>query len=129
MKKLKLKGKILSRSSGNFYTIGLEQENGYIIDLISRLQELSELNVNVPSSIQINYHITNQLLTEKELKELNILSISGSIMVELEKLEYRYSEYTSDVEFRTTLKVGNHDLYKELSGDVGKYVYFEINYK
>lgn len=125
-KKLKLQGKISTTYSGSYDTIGLVQEDGYVINLNARLIELSELNA--PNGLQINYHITDKLMSESELKELAILTLTGGIYAEFEKYEYRYSSWTTDVSYVTTLKVGNHDLYNELRSEDGKYVFFEINY-
>lgn len=125
MKKLKLQGKIQLNYNDSYKTIFLIQEDGYKIDLFYRLKELSHNS----SSNQINYHISDKLLNNNQLQELSILSLTGGINMEQERVEYRYSSYTTDVDYITTMKIGNHDLLKELGSDNGKYVYFDINYK
>ena len=125
MKKLKLQGKIQLNYNDSYKTIFLIQEDGYKIDLFYRLKELSHNS----SSNQINYHISDKLLNDNQLQELSILSLTGGINMEQERIEYRYSSYTTDVDYITTMKIGNHDLLKELGSDDGKYIYFDINYK
>lgn len=127
MKTLKLSGKILTDYSSNWHKIILLNSDGYKIDLIARFSEL-ELNA-LDGEIQVNYHISKNELSEIELKENLIKTISGSFDTDYEANGYWYSSWTSGTDYDCSLEINGHDLYAELMNEQGKYVFFEINYK
>lgn len=45
----------------------------------------------------------------------------------MEVNEYSYSEYTSGVDYDTELKVGGHDLMRELIGQRGKHLWLHLS--
>jgi hypothetical protein len=104
--------------------IYLVQDDGTKIDLIKRFASIDELSRY--SGMQVNYHISDTLLTERELKEELIRRISGDVTAEYTSESYHYSSWTSGTDYYSTLTVGGHNLFSEIGGFEGKYVFFEI---
>lgn len=104
----------------------LIQEDGYKIDLISRLRELL-LNTKT-DEVQINYHLSDRPMTLIEAKENHIKRISGALESDYEANSYSFSSLTSGTDYDTTLEVGGHSLYRELKSEEHRFVIFEVNY-
>lgn len=124
MEKIILSGKIIEDSSDSFHRILLENENGYKIDLINRFKELTFNGFN---KIQVNYHVSENKISLDQAKEENISKIAGGLNANYEVDDYSYSSWTFGTDYNSNLEIGNHNLYRELSGKKDKYVIFEIN--
>ena len=105
-------------------TIKLVQPNGYRIDLVLRLQEWVG---SYGQKVSIRYWVTDKPVSLDQAPEGFIRSLGGSASVALDSNEYSYSEVTSGVDYDTELKVGGHDLFKELQGKVSKHLWLEIS--
>lgn len=116
-------GKIKSnRVFTNWDSISLEQSNGYNLDLILRLEELS----NNYDKFSISYWISKTPKTAEELLEYNILAAEGFLSIDFEAREIVYSEYTRDMEYETDFSIGGHNLLKELEKNTGSYLYMMV---
>lgn len=125
MKKLILQGIIKMSYEGQWPVIVLVQEDGYGINLINRM---AELNMNAGNKIQVNYHIAPERMTEIQLKEILIKTISGALEAEYQANGYHYSSWTSGTDYDTVLTINGHNLYRELSDHADKFLFMEINY-
>jgi len=114
-------------SLGNVFvhwdTILLEQSSGYKVDLLLRLEELSN---NFEGKVSISYWISKTPKTAEELLEYNILAAEGFVNIDFDAREIVYSEYTKDMEYETDFSVGGHNLLKELQKNVGSYLYLMV---
>lgn len=106
-------------------TILLEQSNGYRMDLLLRLEELSNNFIN---KMSISYWISKTPKTAEELLEYNILAAEGFVNIEFDAREIVYSEYTRDIEYETDFSVGGHNLLKELERNDGSYLYMMVEF-
>lgn len=75
--------------------------------------------------VTVRYWISDTELTKEQLKENQLLAISGAVCADYGA---RYSEYTGYLWTDEELKVGGHDLISELHDNVGKYLYMEVDY-
>lgn len=107
----------------NYPSIKLEQPDGYKIDLIFRLNEWAD---SFGRSVTVRYWITDKPTTKEDAQEGFIKSLFGPITAEMEAREYSYSEYTSGINYDSDLKIGGHDLLRELLGQAGKHIWIEI---
>lgn len=125
-KVLEFSGKIDTAYFDGWSLITLEQKNGYKINLATRLDEATS---NYGNGISVCYWICDERKTAEQLIEYNMLAADGYFDFELEKHDIVYSEYTQDTDYDVTLKVGGHDLYKELSSKVGSYLYMMVEWR
>lgn len=75
--------------------------------------------------VSVRYWISESNKTLEQLQENQLLSISGA-----SEADYgdRYSDITGYLWTDQDLKIGGHDLFNELIGHVGKYLYMEVVY-
>jgi len=109
-----------------FSSIFLKQSSGYQINLVARIEELV---MNFGREVNLRYWITDKKVSAKELIDYTVLLQCGEIDVSRAATPYSYSEYTSGIDYDINLKIGGHDLYKELSDKYGKYLYIIISFK
>lgn len=74
--------------------------------------------------VTVRYYISDVPKTKQELRENQLLKISGSVDADYRD---RYTEVTGYLWTDEKLKVGGHDLLSEISDNEGKYIYLEIN--
>lgn len=110
----------------NWTSVRLKQSSGYEIDLILRMEELTQ---NYGSNVSIRYWLSKTPKTADELIEHNMLMEEGWVGTDLDSKEVIYSEYTRDMEYTTEFKVGGHDFMKELEKKNGWYLYMMIEFK
>jgi len=114
---------IPSVNAGSFDNLMIEQEDGFRIDLISRLDELcsnwgrNEITCRFWTSV-------NEPLTRELTTAIAAAEAGGYMDIEFETHEYSYSEYTSGIDRSTDFKIGNRDMLRELR-DAG-YIFLEI---
>ncbi len=117
-------GKIsLNNMYGNWDVIYLEQKSGYKLNLASRFEEIT---TTYGKRLSISYWLTKGPKTAEELIKYNMLAADGWLDLGLEKNEIRYSEYTHDIDYVTTFKIGGHDILGELQSHIGEYLYILI---
>jgi hypothetical protein len=75
--------------------------------------------------VTVRYWISDNEQTKEQLKENQLLAISGAVYADYGAC---YSELTGYLWTDETLKVGGHDLIYELQSNVGKYLYMEVDY-
>jgi len=75
--------------------------------------------------VTVRYFISDTEKSIEELKENQLLSISGAVNADYSS---KYSEYTGYLWTDEELKVGGHDLLNELYSNEGKYLYMEVDY-
>ena len=107
----------------NYSSVKLIQDNGYKVDLISRFAEIVD---SFGYKLSVRYWITDTKASFSDAVEGNIKQLLGGTVSELEANSYSYSEYTSGVEYDSDLKIGGHDLLKELEGQSGKWLWIMI---
>lgn len=127
MYKITLAGFIERSCDDNYPTIKLIQDDGYKIDLVGRFREAIQSVNNI--SAQVSYWLSDKRCTKNEMTENWLKKISGYVSAEHEASSYQYSSWTSGTDYDTVLKIGNHDLLKELQGLDGKFIIIELNLK
>ncbi len=110
-------------SFDNWNSLKLKQEDGYLIDLISRFNEIVN---SFGKTMDIKYYLAHQLTTKEEIKENWLKSIFGDVTAEYQSNEYNYSEYTQGVDYDSELMISGHNLHNELRLHEGKYIILEI---
>jgi hypothetical protein len=75
--------------------------------------------------VTVRYWISETEKTKDQLKENHLATLSGSIDADYSD---KYSDYTGYLWTDETLKVGGHDLLRELYSHVGKFLYLEVDY-
>ena len=124
---IEIKGIIEKGYTSNWETIKLVQEDGYKIDLVGRFREAIE---SFPKSeIQVGYYLADKVCTKAEILEGFLKKLYGSVDVSYESNEYMYSSWTSGVDYDTNLKIGGHDLFRELANEDGRFILLELNFK
>jgi hypothetical protein len=122
--KIELSG-IIKLYYDGWFKIKLVQESGYKVDLISRFIEIKE---SFPgASIQLSYYISDDPLSKGKIIKEFLTNLYGGITAEYDKNTITYSECTVDTEYDSDLRIGNHDLYVELSDKEDKFIYLLIN--
>lgn len=121
------KGYIEPGDSGNFETIYLLEGRGMLNkkqDLVKKFESINEL---YNKKVGVSFYIANDKKGEEEIKEQYVKQITGGISASYDDNTYFYSEYTyDDSSYDTTLKVGGHDLLKELGTYKGKWCVIKI---
>ena len=74
--------------------------------------------------VTVRYWITVKECTKEQAQECFIGKLYGKLEAEYEA---RYSEYTGYLWTDEELKIGGHDLFRELSSNIGKWLILEIN--
>lgn len=124
MKKIILRGIIADgQMMDSFYGIDLIQEDGYKVDLITRIKEFIS---NYGKTVAIRYWIAKEKEDDEKVKEGVIKKYLGYVEAEYEASHYEYSEYTSGTNYDTIFNIEGHNLYNELLGLRGKYLILEI---
>jgi hypothetical protein len=119
-------GTILFEYYGDFHRIKLIQEDGYKIDLVTRIEEALG---NYPNQImQVSYWISDKPCSKDEVKEELLKKLFGNVEACYSKEEYRYSEWTAGTDYETYLKVGRHDLYSELIHEQNKFLIMQLTF-
>ncbi len=129
MKTIELSGILEFKSGGwsDFSQIKLVQKDGLKIDLISRVKEATESFGNVG---QVGYWICDGPTTKEEALESYLGHVFGGVNAGYDKREVYYSTLTGgDTFYDANLKIGGHDLCKELRSREGKFIIIEINLK
>lgn len=127
MKTITLSGILKYEYDDNWMRIKLVQDDGYKIDLVGRFNEAAESYKN--SSVQVSYYLSDKPCTKNEMIEGWLKSISGSIDAGYTTDSYRYSSWTHGTDYDTNLKIGGHNLYKELRDSEGRFIIIELNFK
>lgn len=117
---IELSGEIAFSYSDQYPQIYLIQNYGYRINLVWRFKEFLESFPNTP--IQVNYYVSDTPCTLKEVKEEYLTELIGGA-----DIRHRYTQWSCDVGYATTLTVGGHDLFNELSDKAGKYLNMTIS--
>lgn len=126
MKTVELSGILKTEWDGSTH-YKLVQENGLKIDLVNRLSEIADSFPN--KEVQLNYYLSNSPKTKDEMIAGILGKIYGSIEAEYLSEDYHYSSWTNGTDYYTIMKVGGHDLEKELSDKEGKFILIELNFK
>lgn len=108
----------------NWHTIKLEHPDGYKIDLLLRLREWADSYGN---KVAVKYWLTDKPMTKEQAQEGFLRTLLGAITADMEANRYSYSELTSGVDYDTELKVGGHDLLRELQGQQGKHMWLHLS--
>lgn len=117
-----LKGKIELTYSDFYESIKLVQDNGYKIDLVSRFREY--VDSYRCTYIEVFYYISYREYTYRKLIDSFSKKIHGYVDASYEKISF--SNHTYEDEYETTLKIGEHDFFKELSNNEGKFIFIQI---
>ena len=112
--------------SGQYGQIKLVQENGFKVDLVGRFKEAVESYPEM--SLQVSYFLSETPKTKDEMVEGFLKKLYGGVHAAYEASEYCYSSYTRGVDYETHLKIGGHDLYRELYDHQGKYIVIVLSF-
>lgn len=124
-----IRGTIKIGHCGDYPTIMLiHPKSGWMQDLTGRLMEM-QANFN-KHHFQMNYHIVDKPMTAGEIKELAVLkTVGGYMKAGYHSYDTGYSEWTQWTEYKSRIELGGHDLFKELAGSAGKFLYLTCNIK
>ena len=75
--------------------------------------------------VTVRYWISDNEQTKEQLKENQLLAISGAVYADYGAC---YSELTGYLWTDEKVNVGGHDLIFELQSNVGKFLYMEVDY-
>jgi len=126
-KQITLSGKISFQQIGYFENIFLVSENGFMIDLVSRVKEIKMSYSS--NKIQVNYWLSVGFSSKNEMIKNIIEKIyCKDITADYEDTGYMGSSQTGWCEaWDTELKFGGHDLFEELMGQDGRFMIIEFN--
>lgn len=125
-KTLTLSG-IIKLGDGTRSQIKLIQIDGYEIDLVGRF---SEMMSSFPKHMcQINYWISDMPKTKDEILESIFKTLYGVIDAEYGHDICTGSSMTGSwTEEYTTLQIGGHNLYNEISSYEGRFIIMELDF-
>ena len=105
--------------------IKLIQEDGLQVDLVARIKEATD---SFGKTGQVNYWICEKPCTKDEAIEAFLGHLYGGIEAGYDKVYTYYSTLTGgSTDYETELRIGGHNLYRELKGQTGKFLIMEIN--
>lgn len=110
---------------GRFSTLLLKQADGYRIDLVARLNEAV---LNYGRKVNVRYWIAAARQSKEAMQKGAMMRVFGKIEVEHDAQEYCYSEYTSGCDYETIVNVDKHNLYYELLGHRGRFLWLEVDF-
>ncbi|MFH2032195.1 MAG: hypothetical protein ABIJ40_16495 [Bacteroidota bacterium] len=96
----------------------LECGSQYLIEQIND-------NFNKGDKVFVRYYLADKEISEEQANEAQIMKTLGGNVDELDFILGAYSEYTI-CEYNEELKIGGHDLFRELVGEEGKYLILVI---
>jgi len=115
------------------YDLFVEDENNNFVNLgmfiLEKILSFSQKNSVNRSFVRMsgNYYIYKDKTEDIELKFLK--KLYGGLSYGHHTEEIQYSEWTSDTMEETILTIGNHNLFRELSSKVGKFIKFNFSLK
>ena len=117
MKKITLQGKVSFDDDDGFSQINLIQKDGFRINLLGRLKEIKQTFPE--NKIQVCLYKSRDYCSKEKMLEGFIASICGKeIEAECEDQGMMGSEWTGWMEENvTTLNIGGHSFFTELSED------------
>nr|WP_298659067.1 hypothetical protein [uncultured Flavobacterium sp.] len=116
MKQLIYKGTIIESDSG-------ENCDALFIGGGMPIAEILQHEIN-GKEVSVRYWISDKEKTKEELQENFLKNLFGAV-----DAEYRdaYSDYTGYLWTNENLEIGGHDLLGELRGNLGKFIWLEID--
>lgn len=94
------------------------------IDLVDKLNEIEE-RWNYPK-FKLKYYLSNRPCTKDEMMEGWLKQLVGYIDANYEENYYSISLWTDGCECDTIIRIGEHDLFAELSEKEGKFIIIEL---
>jgi hypothetical protein len=111
----------------DFTMVYLIQEDGYKLDLVKRFAEA--ISNYGSGGVQVSYWLSDKPCTKNEMVEGWLRKFYGEVEAEYQSEDYCYSIWTHGTDYNTILKVGGHDLYRELLDEEDKFLILEMNFK
>jgi hypothetical protein len=127
MKTITISGKIKFGEWADYSTIILEDKDNFRRNLVSRLAEIAD---SFPKNkIQVSYWLSDDFCTKEEMLMKMYESIYGDqIKANFEDNGFMGSEWTGYCPaYDTTLEIGGHDLYRELSRKEDMFMIIDFN--
>ncbi len=115
----------LSFSYSKSYKPILRQSNGLNIDIIGRLQEIED---SFEDRIGFEYYVSNTEKNEEEMLKGLLKTYYGALNLMNDDYVESGCE-TCGGSYESELKVGGHDLIRELKSHDGKYIFLKIFYR
>ena len=94
------------------------------IDLVDKFNEIDERLGY--SRFKLKYYLSNTPCTKEEMKEGWLKQLVGYIDANYEENYYSLSEWTDGCDCDTIIRIGEHDLFAELSEKEGKFIIIEL---
>ena len=98
-------------------------ETGYLTDINNRLEELV---LNYGRKVTAALYVSNDVATIDEIVETVLAEMDGVVDIEYSAYERSWSEYTSEMVYESSMKIGGHDFEKILLSQYGKYILFTV---
>ena len=100
-------------------------KNKYV-NLVDFFKELKEI-YNENTLFSYSYYISDIPMTKNEITEAFLKVFYGGLESDYKEYTIDYSSVTyGEIDSETTLKIGGHDLFKELESNRNKYIIIEI---
>ena len=126
MKTIEISGTI-KMENDKWEKIILIQPDGLKVDLVSRIQEA--INSFGNHKVQINYWTSETPKTKQEMMEGFLKQLFGDVDAEFCSDTFSGSSMTGSwTEEYTELKVGGHDLFREMKSFEGKFIIIDLNF-
>lgn len=122
-----LKGKIEVHhyAYGEYKDISIVGEDGYKRLLTGQLREFT---LNYGKMINVRYYYSTDPIKDlTHAQQIVMHKLYGGFSADFTASQEGYSDVTQWMEYTTELKVGGHDLFKELESFEGFYVLIEID--
>ena len=98
-------------------------ETGYLTDINNRLEELV---LNYGRKVTAALYVSNDVATIDEIVETVLAEMDGVVDIEYSAYERSWSEYTSEIVYESSMKIGGHDFENILLSQYGKYILFTV---
>lgn len=105
-------------------SIKLIQPDDSEIDLVDKFNEIDE-RCGYPK-FKLKYYLSNRPCTKDEMMEGWLKQLVGYIDANYEENYYSLSVWTDGCECDTIIRIGEHDLFAELSEKEGKFIIIEL---
>lgn len=96
-----------------------DPQTKYLMDVNNRMDELV---INYGRKVTAALYVSKDVASIDEIVTTVLAEMDGDISIDYEAYERRWSEYTAEMNYNSSFRIGGHDFQKILSGCLGNYV-------
>ena len=113
-------GFLTAKESSNFtHFFVQEPTTKYLVDINNRMDELV---FNYGRKVTAALYVSNDVASIDDIITTVLAEMDGDVSIEYEAYERRWSEYTAEMTYDSSFKIGGHDFQKILASCSDKYV-------